>query len=83
MSDPRIAVGEDVLQVLEGVARIQRDGHGAELHRGDVDACGLEPLREQQCDDVAATHAERRQPGGDAVRALRVLLPGQHLRASR
>jgi len=65
--DPRLRIGEPVLEGVRAEQERQRHRHRAHLVDGDVRDDGLAPLRQDQRDPVAAAHAEAGQHVGQPV----------------
>ena len=74
---------EPVPQVVRRQQRGRGDHHGAELHRRQHRLPQRHDVAEHQQDALAAPHAERAQPVGDAVRPLRQFGESQRSRRRR
>jgi hypothetical protein len=70
-------VVEQMLDLLDGVGVVDREGRCPEVHHGGVGEVELGPVDEHQGHRVAATEPPFRQPGGEGAHALRVLAPGE------
>jgi hypothetical protein len=73
----RLAVGQHVLDLPVGKARVERNHHRSALHRAEIATDERHAVRHAECDVIARLNAVSGQRAGDPIRAFDQLSEGE------